>query len=107
MKAISLNGIRDLPPGDAPLPGEAMAEDQERALVAMGAFVRGHRTMLLRDTDWTQIADNNLDAQQRASFAAYRSLLRDIPEQAGFPFVAWPQAPILQSGAGSETGEQS
>jgi hypothetical protein len=107
MKAISLRGIRDLPEGDAPLPDEAMAPDQASALLVMGGFVRGQRTSLLRATDWTQIADNNLTAQQRTAFAAYRASLRDVPEQPGFPFVTWPQAPTLQSGAGSGTGETS
>jgi hypothetical protein len=107
MKAISLNGIRDLQEGEAPLPNETMAADQPSALLALGTFVREQRGLLLRNTDWTQIADNNLTAQQRTAFAAYRASLRDVPEQPGFPFVTWPQAPALQSGAGSGTGETS
>lgn len=107
MKAVSLRGIRDLAEGEAPFPDESMAPDQDRAIAAFAAFVRGQRSILLRDTDWTQIADNNLDATQRAAFAVYRRALRDIPDQAGFPFVTWPQPPALQAGAGTETGEQS
>lgn len=107
MKAVSLRGIRDVGDLETPLPDEVRVESQEAALMALAGVVRSERALLLRNSDWTQIADNNLTAQQRTAFAAYRASLRDVPEQAGFPFVTWPQAPALQSGAGSETGETS
>lgn len=107
MKAVSLRGIRDLGDAETPLPDEVRVLDQESALIALAGAIRSERALLLRNSDWTQIADNNLTTQQRAAFAAYRASLRDIPEQAGFPFITWPQPPVLQDGAGIETGEQS
>ncbi|WP_396615492.1 tail fiber assembly protein [Lysobacter soli] len=69
--------------------------------------MRIRRNQLLRGSDWTQIADNNLTAQERAAWSAYRAILRDVPQQPGFPDVAWPVPPSMQSGAGTETGELS
>lgn len=55
------------------------------------ANVRGHRNRLLKDTDYTQLADAPGDT---AAWATYRQALRDIPAQDGFPFtVTWPTEP--------------
>jgi|DEB0MinimDraft_3_1074331.scaffolds.fasta_scaffold174496_2 hypothetical protein len=55
------------------------------------ANVRGHRDNLLKDCDWTQVADATVD---KAAWAAYRQALRDISAQEGFPFnVVWPAEP--------------
>jgi hypothetical protein len=55
------------------------------------AIVRGKRNSLLQDSDWTQVADAPVD---QAAWAAYRTLLRDITSQAGFPYsVTWPTQP--------------
>lgn len=53
--------------------------------------VRAKRDMLLRDCDWTQVADAPVD---KAAWAAYRQALRDITKQADFPStVTWPDQP--------------
>ena len=53
--------------------------------------VRSKRDRLLESTDWTQVADAPVD---QAAWAMYRQALRDIPDQAGFPFnITWPQQP--------------
>ena len=53
--------------------------------------VRNSRTEMLKDSDWTQIADSTAD---KAAWATYRQALRDVPTQAGFPWtVTWPDAP--------------
>ncbi|MBU1229235.1 MAG: phage tail assembly chaperone [Proteobacteria bacterium] len=44
--------------------------------------------------DWTQLPDAPLSAEGKAAWAAYRQALRDVPEQAGFPLVEWPLAPV-------------
>jgi hypothetical protein len=45
----------------------------------------------LADTDWTQVADAQVD---KAVWATYRQALRDVPAQAGFPHdVTWPDQP--------------
>ena len=53
--------------------------------------VRDQRVVLLRDSDWTQVADAPVD---QAAWATYRQALRDVTEQAGFPWtVEWPETP--------------
>ncbi len=76
--------------------GETTAAEQETAYKAMkdaeqAANVRRSRTQLLKDCDWTQIADSTAD---KAAWATYRQALRDITGQAGFPWtITWPDAP--------------
>jgi hypothetical protein len=54
--------------------------------------VRGFRDAQLVKSDWTQVADAPVD---KAAWATYRQELRDITQQAGFPWdVQWPQIPV-------------
>jgi len=58
----------------------------------LAASVRGQRDRLLERTDWTQAVDIAKATQDK--WAPYRQALRDVPQQAGFPFnVVWPQTP--------------
>jgi len=72
------------------------ASEQETAYKAMkdaeqAASVRNQRTQLLKDCDWTQIADSTAD---KTAWATYRQALRDITGQAGFPWtITWPNDP--------------
>lgn len=43
-------------------------------------FVRWYRDNLLKESDWTQLLDNNLSAEKRQEWATYRQQLRDIPQ---------------------------
>ncbi len=53
--------------------------------------VRTDRNKRLTDSDWTQVIDAPVD---QAAWATYRQALRDITEQAGFPWeVEWPVEP--------------
>ena len=63
--------------------------------IALSAeFVRGERDELLANSDWTQVNDSALDDSTKASWATYRTELRDISTQAGFPTnITWPTAP--------------
>ena len=55
------------------------------------ANVRETRNELLKNSDWTQLADSPLN---KAAWAAYRQNLRDITKQAGFPYnVNFPVQP--------------
>ena len=55
------------------------------------ANVRRQRTELLKDCDWTQIADSTAD---KAAWATYRQALRDITAASGFPWtMTWPESP--------------
>ena len=72
------------------------AAEQEAAYKAQkdatqAESVRSQRTQLLKDSDWTQVADAPVD---KTAWAAYRQALRDVPSQAGFPWdIQWPVEP--------------
>ena len=76
--------------------GETTAAEQETAYRAskdaeQAKSVRTSRNDKLKDCDWTQITDSTAD---KTAWAVYRMTLRDIPEQAGFPWtITWPDAP--------------
>lgn len=75
-----------------------LTENQARAI----------RVNMLQSSDWTQIQDNELTAQERSEWAVYRQLLRNVPLQEGFPGnIVWPRAPDKSRDAGNETGETS
>ena len=60
--------------------------DEEKA-----GQVRAERNTKLAATDWTQVADAPVDKE---AWATYRQALRDVPQQAGFPWaVEWPAQP--------------
>lgn len=52
-------------------------------IVSQSASVRNARNQLLKDSDWTQIADVPVN---KDVWAIYRQELRDITNQEGFPF---------------------
>ncbi len=54
-------------------------------------FIRQRRNELLKESDWTQVADVPVD---KVAWAVYRQALRDITAQNGFPWnVQWPTQP--------------
>ncbi|KRP93671.1 hypothetical protein G7021_12785 [Pseudomonas carnis] len=56
--------------------------------------IRVRRDRLLRETDHSQVQDSPLNDAQRAQAAAYRKLLRNVPQDVGDPFaVEWPEKP--------------
>ena len=58
---------------------------------ALGAEMRLRRNQILTQSDWTQLADSPRDKQ---AWAAYRTALRDVPSQPGFPHtILWPTQP--------------
>ena len=69
---------------------EIEAEKEARAW----ASLRTERDRRLAATDWTQLPDVPLTAEQRAAWQQYRQALRDVPEQPGAPWdVVWPEPP--------------
>ena len=56
----------------------------------IATYVRHVRTLLLSLTDWTQLGDAPLTADQRAVWATYRQALRDMPAAGA---VQWPSIP--------------
>jgi len=54
------------------------------------AAVRNHRDQLLQSTDWQALSDTTMSG----AVTTYRQALRDVTDQAGFPFdVVWPDKP--------------
>lgn len=43
--------------------------------------LREDRLKVLKDTDWTQIADNQMDTKTRQLYREYRQFLREYPKQ--------------------------
>jgi hypothetical protein len=67
------------------------AEYKARKDAEQATNVRNQRTEMLKDCDWTQIADSTAD---KTAWATYRQALRDITGQAGFPWeITWPTQP--------------
>ena len=84
------------------LTAEEIQELNDRAAEADLDFtmVRGQRDSMLRDTDWTQIADATLGSHTAEEWAAYRQELRDLPT--GFTKVSevvWPDDPPTAAAA--------
>jgi len=59
--------------------------------------VRRQRDSLLKTSDWTQLSDTNLTAEQKAEAVDYRRALRDVTIGIGNPVnaaaVDWPTVP--------------
>ena len=70
---------------------QASAEEIQRRTTAKAALQRAERNRVLTKTDYTQCLDFPGNDSERASYAVFRQALRDVPEQAGFPWdVVWP-----------------
>ena len=72
------------------------AEVAEMAIPAAANANRMQRNMLLAQSDWTQMPDSALSDDDKASWAAYRTLLRDLPTTSAWPMLEasdWPDAP--------------
>jgi len=72
---------------------EAMTADEiQAAKNSAMAQIRNQRNQLLKDCDWTQIADCTAD---KTAWATYRQALRDLPATITEPrtFSDWPHNP--------------
>ena len=66
----------------------------ELSLTLASDNVRRLRDSYLSESDWTQIPNNPLSPEDETAWANYRELLRQIPQQTGFPYsVQWPSKP--------------
>ena len=73
-------------------PAEAIAND----LANKKANVRAQRDARLAETDWAMMPDSPLIDYDKGIMASYRTALRDVPAQAGFPDNALPEGPDQQ-----------
>jgi hypothetical protein len=56
--------------------------------------IRAKRDTILTKCDWTQMPDNQLDAETKETWLVYRQALRNITETFAHPDeVVWPLAP--------------
>ena len=56
--------------------------------------VRNRRDLLLQNCDWVVIKNTEKGTNIPLEWELYRQQLRDVPEQAGFPYnVVWPTEP--------------
>jgi hypothetical protein len=69
------------------------AEEIQAAKDSAMANIRGQRNQLLKDCDWTQIADCTIP--KKAEWTTYRQTLRDLPSTVTDPrtFADWPHNP--------------
>lgn len=69
------------------------AEEIQSAKDSAMANIRGQRNQLLKDCDWTQIADCTIP--KKTEWATYRQALRDLPATVTDPrtFADWPRNP--------------
>jgi hypothetical protein len=96
MYAITATSFRAITSADDVQPGETAVDVLPESLLTalLAADMRQQRDALLSACDWTQVADAPLDAVQKAAWAAYRTALRNVPAQSGFPStIDWPIAP--------------
>ena len=79
---VSLDQVADL-----------TAEEIQSAKDSAMANIRGQRNQLLKDCDWTQIADCTIP--KKAEWTTYRQTLRDLPSTITEPrtFTDWPHNP--------------
>lgn len=57
-------------------------------------YLRAIRDAAMLCTDWTQMPDSPLTADQRAAWTAYRKALRDLPDNYVAPGpIPWPKEP--------------
>jgi hypothetical protein len=69
------------------------AEEIQSAKDSAMAQIRSQRNQLLKECDWTQIADCTIP--KKAEWTTYRQTLRDLPSTITEPrtFSAWPNNP--------------
>ena len=84
---------------------ELPEQDQDKCLAKYSAEVKAERNARISDTDsYIQVSDMTVKAKAKAkrkqltdedkeAIKTYRQALRDLPEQAGFPFVSFPALP--------------
>ena len=76
--------------------GETFYHDVEKTsiLLLSAELLRAQRDALLSACDWTLMNDSTLSSDKKTEWQTYRTALRNIPQQSGFPdTVNWPSKP--------------
>lgn len=73
-----------------------ITEDQYQSKVNLQKqAVKADRDRMIASTDWIVTKSVEAGTAVPAAWQTYRQALRDVPEQAGFPFnVVWPTLPV-------------
>lgn len=75
--------------------GAWMQTARDAEYVRLADKIRKERDKLLAGSDWTQVVDVSLTAEEKEMWRVYRQALRDVPQQEGFPYEAiWPKLTI-------------
>lgn len=70
----------------------ATADEVAQRTTEKAAAIRAQRDKLLRGCDHTQLLDS--DPAKRGAWVQYRQDLKNVPDQAGFPWnINWPTPP--------------
>lgn len=96
MYAITSTSYRAISSADDARPGETAVDTLPASLLTTlhAADMRRQRDSLIAACDWKQMPDAPLPTATKALWAAYRTALRNLPAQAGFPStISWPIAP--------------
>ncbi len=96
MYAITTTSYRTIADASDVQPGETVVDVIPDSLLTTlhAVDTRAQRDAMLAACDWTQGADSPLDVVTKAAWAAYRTALRNVPQQAGFPVaINWPTQP--------------
>lgn len=76
------------------IPGGDQAALDAYVTGVVANHLRGERNFQISLTDYLMMPDYPMDDAPRAAWMAYRQVLRDLPDQPGFPFeVEWPERP--------------
>ncbi len=67
---------------------------EEERLAKLSSELRSKRNIRLDECDKYMVSDFPLSEEQRQAWVIYRQVLRDLPNQEGFPTeVVWPEKP--------------
>lgn len=55
--------------------------------------IRPERNKLLKETDWTQVADNGMSEKKKLAYKEYRQKLRDLTDVIEYGSEQWPEEP--------------
>ena len=83
-------------------PAEAIAND----LANKKANVRAQRDAKLAASDWAILPDSPLSDADKTVYQNYRTALRDVPAQSGFPDNALPEGPDQRPSGGGNADLQ-
>ena len=80
---------------------EAPSLTEEQLKETIRNRIREDRNKLLAQSDWSQLPDNSLTAEERNEWVQYRQQLRDLPSRlkintsyvTTFNAITWPLAP--------------